>query len=87
MMAPQSAMHSMSVNLGAPNEQIFIGESENDDPTKDVIARGIITEEQARGIYERYVRSLGREIMLNDDQIYEWKQEFPAPFRPCEGHL
>lgn len=57
MVAPQSAMHSMSVNLGAPNEQIFIGESENDDPTKDVVERGIITEEQARGIYERYVRS------------------------------
>lgn len=50
-------MHSMSVNLGAPNEQIFIGESENDDPTKDVVERGIITEEQARGIYERYVCS------------------------------
>ncbi|EAW11087.1 fungal specific transcription factor domain-containing protein [Aspergillus clavatus NRRL 1] len=54
-MAPQSAMHSMSVNLGGSNEQIFMGESEHDDPTRDIIARGIITEEQARGIYERFM--------------------------------
>lgn len=77
-MAPQSAMHSMSVNLGAPNEPIFIGESENDDPTKDVIARGIITEEQARGIYERYCSFTRERMMLNADQIHEWKQEFSA---------
>ncbi|GFF72168.1 conserved hypothetical protein [Aspergillus lentulus] len=66
MMAPQSAMHSMSVNLGAPNEQIFIGESENDDPTKDVIARGIITEEQARGIYERFMNGSKNFLPLFD---------------------
>ncbi|GFF37046.1 hypothetical protein IFM51744_03329 [Aspergillus udagawae] len=66
MMAPQSAMHSMSVNLGAPDEQIFIGESENDDPTKDVIARGIITEEQARGIYERFMNGSKNFLPLFD---------------------
>lgn len=86
-MAPQSAMHSMSVNLGAPNEPIFIGESENDDPTKDVIARGIITEEQARGIYERYGSSPERENDANADQIHEWKQEFHTSLRPGQGHL
>ncbi|KAH1527150.1 hypothetical protein KXX18_001639 [Aspergillus fumigatus] len=66
MVAPQSAMHSMSVNLGAPNEQIFIGESENDDPTKDVVERGIITEEQARGIYERFMNGSKNFLPLFD---------------------
>ncbi|KAH1750250.1 hypothetical protein KXV50_007109 [Aspergillus fumigatus] len=56
----------MSVNLGAPNEQIFIGESENDDPTKDVVERGIITEEQARGIYERFMNGSKNFLPLFD---------------------
>jgi hypothetical protein len=52
MIAPQSAMHTMSLNL-TESSPIFMGESEVSDPKGDVIERGIISEEDARCIYER----------------------------------
>ncbi|KAL4862165.1 hypothetical protein BDV12DRAFT_203314 [Aspergillus spectabilis] len=54
MMAPQSLMHSMSVNL-RESSPIFIGESDVADPNGDIISRGIISEEDARCIYERFM--------------------------------
>lgn len=35
--------------------QIFMEHSSNGDPRGDIIARGIVSEEQARMMYERYV--------------------------------
>lgn len=55
MIAPQSAMHSISVNLGGSTDEIFVAEPSSGGPGDDVIARGILPEEQARGIYERFV--------------------------------
>ncbi|KAJ6109379.1 MFS multidrug transporter [Penicillium sp. IBT 16267x] len=52
MIAPQSAVHSMSVNLLGSN--IFMEHSTNGDPRGDIIARGIVTEERARVMYERF---------------------------------
>ncbi|KAJ5917670.1 hypothetical protein N7466_011224 [Penicillium verhagenii] len=53
MIAPQSAVHSMSVNLLGSNN-IFMENSTNGDPRGDIIARGIVTEERARVMYERF---------------------------------
>ncbi|CAL5871176.1 uncharacterized protein PFLUO_LOCUS5423 [Penicillium psychrofluorescens] len=52
-MAPVSAMHSMSVNLLGSNT-IFIDTSTKGDPKSDIIARGIVSEELARVLYERF---------------------------------
>lgn len=57
MIAPQSVMHSMSVNL-RESSPIFLGESDVADSRGDIISRGIISEEDARCIYERYDTSL-----------------------------
>ncbi|KAL4882272.1 hypothetical protein BJY04DRAFT_51139 [Aspergillus karnatakaensis] len=54
MMAPQSMMHSMSVNL-RESSPIFLGEPDVADPKGDIISRGIISEEDARCIYERFM--------------------------------
>ncbi|CAG8099181.1 unnamed protein product [Penicillium salamii] len=56
MIAPASAVHSMSVNLLGSND-IFIENSAKGDPRGDVIAREIVSEELARVMYERYVES------------------------------
>ncbi|KAJ5729074.1 uncharacterized protein N7483_003582 [Penicillium malachiteum] len=53
MIAPVSAVHSMSVNLLGSNN-IFMEHSTNGDPRGDIIARGIVTEERARVMYERF---------------------------------
>ncbi|KAJ5727898.1 hypothetical protein N7493_005718 [Penicillium malachiteum] len=53
MIAPVSAVHSMSVNLLGSNN-IFMENSTNGDPRGDIIARGIVTEERARVMYERF---------------------------------
>ncbi|KAA8651699.1 Zn(II)2Cys6 transcription factor [Aspergillus tanneri] len=57
MIAPQSVMHSISVNLGASTEDIFVGESSSSsaDLKSDVVERGLLAEEQARSIYERFM--------------------------------
>lgn len=52
MIAPQSVMHSMSVNM-REDSPIFLGDSDVSDPKGDIISRGIISEEDARCIYER----------------------------------
>lgn len=52
MIAPQSVMHSMSVNL-RESSPIFLGESDVADSRGDIISRGIISDEDARNIYER----------------------------------
>ncbi|KAJ5291608.1 MFS multidrug transporter [Penicillium angulare] len=53
MIAPVSAVHSMSVNLLDSNN-IFMEHSTNSDLRGDIIARGIVTEERARVMYERF---------------------------------
>ncbi|PKY09044.1 putative C6 transcription factor [Aspergillus campestris IBT 28561] len=54
MMAPVSVVHSMSVNLlGSSN--IFMENLSRTDLDSDVIARGIISEERARVMYERFM--------------------------------
>ncbi|KAJ5950609.1 uncharacterized protein N7479_009022 [Penicillium vulpinum] len=53
MIAPASAVHSMSVNLLGTND-IFMETSTKGDPTGDVVARGIVSEELARIMYERF---------------------------------
>ncbi|KAJ5620700.1 C6 transcription factor [Penicillium lagena] len=53
MMAPVSAMHSMSVNLLGSNT-IFIETSTKGDPKSDIIARGIVSEDLARVLYDRF---------------------------------
>ncbi|KAJ5940996.1 MFS multidrug transporter [Penicillium verrucosum] len=53
MIAPASAVHSMSVNLLGTND-IFMENSAKGDPRGDVIARGIVSEELARVMYERF---------------------------------
>ncbi|KAJ5627951.1 hypothetical protein N7490_010179 [Penicillium lividum] len=53
MIAPVSAVHSMSVNLLGSNN-IFMEHSTNGDPRGDIINRGIVTEERARVMYERF---------------------------------
>ncbi|KAL4995467.1 hypothetical protein BDV10DRAFT_196730 [Aspergillus recurvatus] len=54
MIAPQSVMHSMSVNM-RENSPIFLGDSDVSDPKGDIVSRGIISEEDARCIYERFM--------------------------------
>ncbi|KAJ5161547.1 C6 transcription factor [Penicillium capsulatum] len=54
MIAPVSAVHSMSVNLLGSND-IFMEHSTNGDPRGDIIARGIVGEERARVMYERFI--------------------------------
>ncbi|KAJ5578235.1 uncharacterized protein N7459_007199 [Penicillium hispanicum] len=58
MIAPVSAVHSMSVNLLDSNDlttaKIFMEHSSNGDPRGDIIARGIVSEERARVMYERF---------------------------------
>ncbi|KAJ5147249.1 hypothetical protein N7526_000601 [Penicillium atrosanguineum] len=53
MIAPVSAVHSMSVNLLGTDE-IFMEHSSNGDPRGDIVVRGIVSEEQARVMYERF---------------------------------
>ncbi|KAJ5181891.1 MFS multidrug transporter [Penicillium cf. viridicatum] len=53
MIAPASAVHSMSVNLLGTND-IFMENSAKGDPRGDVVARGIVSEELARIMYERF---------------------------------
>ncbi|KAL6230528.1 hypothetical protein BDW75DRAFT_248566 [Aspergillus navahoensis] len=54
MIAPQSVMHSMSVNM-RESSPIFLGDSDVSDPKGDIISRSIISEEDARCIYERFM--------------------------------
>ncbi|KKK25633.1 hypothetical protein ARAM_003674 [Aspergillus rambellii] len=66
MIAPQSAMHSMSLSLQERHDPIFMGESDVADPRGDIIARGIVSEEQARGIYERFMNGSKNFLPLFD---------------------
>ncbi|KAF7588708.1 hypothetical protein BBP40_005309 [Aspergillus hancockii] len=54
MIAPVGAMHSMSVNLLGSNN-IFMENSGNGDTKGDIVARGIVSEERARVMYERFM--------------------------------
>ncbi|KAJ5188410.1 hypothetical protein N7472_007424 [Penicillium cf. griseofulvum] len=55
MIAPASAVHSMSVNLlGTNDTKIFMENSTKGDPRGDVVVRGIVSEELARVMYERF---------------------------------
>ncbi|KAL2827885.1 hypothetical protein BJY01DRAFT_134955 [Aspergillus pseudoustus] len=65
MIAPQSAMHSMSLNL-TESSPIFMGESDVSDPKGDVIERGIISNEDARCIYERFMNGSKNFLPLFD---------------------
>ncbi|CAG7947877.1 unnamed protein product [Penicillium nalgiovense] len=53
MIAPASAVHSMSVNLLGTND-IFMENSAKGDSRGDIVARGIVSEELARVMYERF---------------------------------
>ncbi|KAF3398110.1 hypothetical protein F1880_005993 [Penicillium rolfsii] len=53
MIAPASAVHSMSVNL-LDNNHIFLDNPSKGDGRGDIIARGIVSEENARVMYERF---------------------------------
>ncbi|EED23576.1 C6 transcription factor, putative [Talaromyces stipitatus ATCC 10500] len=53
MIAPVSAVHSMSVNL-LGSDNIFMDSSSKGDSKGDIIARGIVSEENARVMYERF---------------------------------
>ncbi|KAL4961038.1 uncharacterized protein BDV14DRAFT_211419 [Aspergillus stella-maris] len=66
MIAPQSVMHSMSVSL-RESSPIFLGESDvSSDSKGDIISRGIISEEDARCIYERFMNCSKNFIPLFD---------------------
>ncbi|KAL3458965.1 hypothetical protein BJX64DRAFT_210776 [Aspergillus heterothallicus] len=65
MIAPQSAMHTMSLNL-SESSPIYMGESEVLDPKGDVIERGIISEEDARCVYERFMNGSKNFLPLFD---------------------
>ncbi|KAE8378094.1 C6 transcription factor [Aspergillus bertholletiae] len=54
MIAPVGAMHSMSVNLLGSNN-IFMDSSANGDTKGDIVTRGIVSEERARVMYERFM--------------------------------
>ncbi|KAJ6167674.1 hypothetical protein N7497_000517 [Penicillium chrysogenum] len=55
MIAPASAVHSMSVNLLDTNDtKIFMENSAKGDSRGDIVARGIVSEELARVMYERF---------------------------------
>ncbi|KAJ6022559.1 uncharacterized protein N7446_012909 [Penicillium canescens] len=53
MIAPASAVHSMSVNLLGSND-IFMDNSNKGDSRGNVIDRGIVSEELARSMYDRF---------------------------------
>ncbi|KAL4978980.1 hypothetical protein BDW66DRAFT_6681 [Aspergillus desertorum] len=63
MIAPQSVMHSMSVNM---REDSPILHSDVSDLEGDIISRGIISEEDARCIYERFMNCSKNFIPLFD---------------------
>ncbi|KAL4787025.1 hypothetical protein BJX76DRAFT_354635 [Aspergillus varians] len=65
MIAPQSMMHSMSVNM-RESSPIFLGEPDVADARGDVISRGIISDEDARYIYERFMNCSKNFIPLFD---------------------
>ncbi|KAL5049492.1 hypothetical protein BDW71DRAFT_217552 [Aspergillus fruticulosus] len=65
MIAPQSVMHSMSVNM-RETSPIFLGDSDVSDPKGDIVSRGIISEEDARCIYERFMNCSKNFIPLFD---------------------
>ncbi|KAE8325455.1 hypothetical protein BDV39DRAFT_194414 [Aspergillus sergii] len=54
MIAPVGAMHSMSVNLLGSNN-IFMDNPANGDTQGDIVTRGIVSEERARVMYERFM--------------------------------
>ncbi|KAE8353837.1 hypothetical protein BDV28DRAFT_164652 [Aspergillus coremiiformis] len=54
MIAPVGAMHSMSVNLLGSNN-IFMENPANGDTKGDLVTRGIVSEERARVMYERFM--------------------------------
>ncbi|KAE8152308.1 C6 transcription factor [Aspergillus avenaceus] len=54
MIAPVGAMHSMSVNLLGSNN-IFMENATSSDIRGDIIVRGIVSEERARVMYERFM--------------------------------
>lgn len=64
--------------------QIFIDTSTKGDPKSDIIARGIVSEELARVLYERYVicHQTRRAELTFIQQIHWRKQKLPATFRP-----
>ncbi|KAF9888611.1 hypothetical protein FE257_008543 [Aspergillus nanangensis] len=65
MIAPVSVAHSMSVNLLGSNN-IFMESPTEADLTKDIILRGIVTEEHARVMYERFMGGSRNFIALFD---------------------
>lgn len=51
--------------LGSTEQfQIFMEHSSNGDPRGDIIARGIVSEEQARMMYERYVTPIWKDLKI-----------------------
>ncbi|PYH90444.1 C6 transcription factor [Aspergillus ellipticus CBS 707.79] len=54
MIAPGSVMHSMSVNL-LGSSSIFMDTTNKADPKSDIVDRGIISEERARVMYDRFM--------------------------------
>ncbi|RAL14667.1 Zn(II)2Cys6 transcription factor [Aspergillus homomorphus CBS 101889] len=66
MIAPVSVMHSMSVNLLGSSSQIFMDSPNKADLRSDIIARGIISEEQARSMYERFFNGSKNFLALFD---------------------
>ncbi|KAK5796280.1 hypothetical protein VI817_005565 [Penicillium citrinum] len=65
MIAPVSAVHSMSVNL-LGSDDIFMEHSSGGDPRGDIIARGIVTEERARVMYDRFTGGMKNFLGLFD---------------------
>ncbi|CAI7673827.1 unnamed protein product [Penicillium manginii] len=68
MVAPASAVHSMSVNLLGSDDilEIFMENSSGGDPRGDIIARDIITEERARVMYDRFTGGMKNFLGLFD---------------------
>lgn len=64
--------------------QIFIETSTKGDPKSDIIARGIVSEELARVLYERYLicHQMCRAEITSIQQVHWGKQKLPATFRP-----
>ncbi|PYH40093.1 Zn(II)2Cys6 transcription factor [Aspergillus saccharolyticus JOP 1030-1] len=65
MIAPVSVVHSMSVNL-LGSSSIFMDSPNKADLRSDIIARGIISEEQARSMYERFFNGSKNFLALFD---------------------
>lgn len=65
--------------------------SSNGDPRGDIIARGIVSEEQARMMYERYAAPIWNTDQawrtLTKFQIHRGKQEFLASIRSYSRHI